>query len=63
MDDFERAVLICFDPTADPDVKQDAARFVQRVKESPEGWIYVANQFNTDGYTELGRFMCLNVSL
>ncbi|PRP73955.1 exportin-T [Planoprotostelium fungivorum] len=60
MDEFESAVLVSFNPTADAVLRQKASEYCEAVKVNPEGWKFCLEKFLNTKTIEV-RFFCLVV--
>jgi hypothetical protein len=60
--EFQRAVLISFDHTAEPSVRSAASASLERLKQSEDGWSFCLQAFGacTD---DQARFWCLQTVL
>ncbi|KAM9992084.1 hypothetical protein ACTFIZ_012749 [Dictyostelium cf. discoideum] len=60
MDEFEKAIIYCFDPNVSEDIKQKALAYTESIKVAPEAWLFCLDRL---GKTQivLVKFFCLQV--
>ncbi|KAM9976063.1 hypothetical protein ACTFIR_009904 [Dictyostelium discoideum] len=60
MDEFEKAIIYCFDPNVSEDIKQKALAYTESIKVAPEAWLFCLERL---GKTQivLVKFFCLQV--
>jgi hypothetical protein len=60
MDDFERAVLLCLDPSAEPSVHAQALEYCGRIRDSPDGPTFAIGHLTPSARPEVA-FWCLQL--
>lgn len=60
MDELESAVLLCLNPTAQPNLRERALQYCQNLRQSPDGWAFVLQRLSTAMRPE-AAFWCLQV--
>jgi hypothetical protein len=58
MDDFEKAILCCFNQSLSAELRKSAEEFCSKITSSPEGWKICLEAFFKSNTVEV-KFYCL----
>ncbi|KAK5581602.1 hypothetical protein RB653_001639 [Dictyostelium firmibasis] len=60
MDEFEKAIICCFNPHVTEDIKQKALAYTESIKVAPDAWLFCLERLGKT-QTVLVKFFCLQV--